>query len=397
MKVPDHFLFSIFQEQDASIRKRLSEKTLEISTGKKYQSISDEPTATYDVLNLKKEIAQLSQYSKNRLFADTNLSYIDFNLGRIEDTLNTLYAKTIQAKNHILQREELRAIGELFSSSLKALLDRVNEKLGENYLFGGASLTVKPFDENTYQYIASSENFKVWLTDNYQVDVFLRGDKTFGLNVAVSLASFSSTGTTFASSGTLNITVGTTTISINYDNDTTTTSVPSTLDELTSYINSNYSNLITAKVSQNPDGTYSLMLVPKEVDKEISVSDTSGGDFDMGAQDFAYPNVLQAVKRVGDKLLGGMYPDESDLLLLQRAFERVSFRRSQVGSTLQEVKNLQPLQENLRDNLSKQKSDIEDADLSSSIMDYTRYRMAYEALMRIIADQKDMTILNYLR
>ena len=84
-------------------------------------------------------------------------------------------------------------------------------------------------------------------------------------------------------------------------------------------------------------------------------------------------------------------------MLLQRAFDRVSYRRSQVGSVLSQVKNLQPVQENLRDNLNKQKSDFEDAELSQSIMDYTRYKIAYEALMRIIADQKDMSILKYLK
>jgi len=29
-------------------------------------------------------------------------------------------------------------------------------------------------------------------------------------------------------------------------------------------------------------------------------------------------------------------------------------------------------------------------------MEYTRYRIAYEALMRMVADQKDLTILKYL-
>jgi flagellar hook-associated protein 3 FlgL len=67
-----------------------------------------------------------------------------------------------------------------------------------------------------------------------------------------------------------------------------------------------------------------------------------------------------------------------------------------VGSVLSTVKNLQPTQENLDVVLKKQKSDIEDADLSESIMEYTRYRIAYEALMRMVADQKDLTILRYL-
>lgn len=389
MKVPDNLLFSIFQEQDARIRKKLSDKTLEISTGRRYQSISEDPPATYNVLELKKEISQLSQYSKNRLFADTNLSYIDLNLGKVADSLNLLYAKTIQAKNQTLQPNQLISIGELFSSTLKFLLDRVNDRLGGNYIFGGASLIQKPFDENTLDYVASKESFKVWLSDNYKVDALLRGDETFGLNVAISNATFPSPSTSFNNGGTLSINVALTNISVNYLSG-------QSLEDLVNFINSNYPNLLSAKASQNPDGTYSLMLMPVDVSKDISISDTSGGDFDTGGTDFYSPNVLQAVKRVGDKLYRAMYPDDSDLMLLQRSFERVSFRRSHVGSLLSQVKNLQPIQESLGDNLNKQKSDIEDADLSQSIMDYTRYKLAYEALMRIIADQKDMSILRYL-
>ncbi|MFN3599561.1 MAG: flagellar hook-associated protein FlgL [Aquificaceae bacterium] len=389
MKVPDNLIFALFKEQDGRIRRNLLDKSLEISTGKKYQRISDEPSATYELLDLKKEIAQLSQYSKNRLFADTNLSYIDLNLGKTSDSLNLLYAKTLQAKNQILQSDQLVAIGEFFSSALRSLLDRVNDQLGGNYLFGGSSLTKKPFNENTLQYEASNETFKVWLSENYEVDVFLRGNEVFGVNFAISNASFASTGTQFTNGGTLTINVGSSAININY-------SAGQTLTDLVDQINNNYSNIIQAKVSQNPDGTYSLAIMPVDISKDISISDTSAGDFDTGSTDFYSPNILQAVKRVGDKLSNGVYPDDSDLMLLQRAFERISFRRSQVGSSLSQVKNLQPVQEHLSDNLQKQKSDIEDADLPQSIMDYTRYKVAYEALMRIIADQKDITILRYL-
>ncbi len=390
MKVPDNLLFSILQEQEARIKEGLLDKTLEISTGRKYRSISDEPAATYDVLNLKKDIAQLSQHSKNRLFADTALSYVEFNLGKIEDTLRLLYTKAIQTKNQILQEEQLRAVGEVFTSSLRYLLDRVNEKLGQNYLFGGASLTKKAFDENTLEYIASVEDFEVWLTDNYKAKVFLNGEKTFELNVAISEASFTSPDSNFTNSGTLSITVGSTNISLNY-------STTQTLTDLVNTINSNYSDIMHAEVGQNPDGSYSLVIAPTRIDDDITVSDASGGDFNTGQQDFYKPNVLQAIKRVGDKLTSGFYTDDSDLILLQRAFERVSLKRSQVGSALSQVKNLQPVQESLSDNLNRQKSDIEDADLAESVMEYTRYKLAYEALMNIIAEQKGITILKYLR
>ncbi|MDW8433762.1 MAG: flagellar hook-associated protein FlgL [Aquificaceae bacterium] len=390
MKVPDSLIFSLFQEQDAKLRKKLSDKTLEISTGRKYMDISDDPPTTYDLLEIKKDISQLSQYSKNRLFADTSLSYVDFNLGKIEESLNFLYAKAIQAKNSVVQPEQLRAIGEVFSSNIRVLLDRMNDQIGGNYIFGGAGLTTKPFDDNNFQYKASAETFKVWLSDNYQVDVFLNGGEVFKVNVAISNATFTSTGVNFTTGGTISVTVGTTTTNINYP-------TTQTLNDLVNFINSNHSSLFQARVNQKTDGTYSLVLIPTEVSNNISVSDTTGGDFDVGSVDFYSPNMLEVVKTIGDKLNGGKHPDDTDLMLLQRSFDRVALRRSQVGSVLSQVKNLQLVYENLEDSLNKHKSDLEDVELSESIMEYTRYRIAYEALMRIIADQRDMSILRYIR
>lgn len=53
-------------------------------------------------------------------------------------------------------------------------------------------------------YVASTEGFKVWLSDNYKVDAFLNGGETFGLNVAISRATFSNPEINFNTSGTLN-------------------------------------------------------------------------------------------------------------------------------------------------------------------------------------------------
>jgi flagellar hook-associated protein 3 FlgL len=165
-------------------------------------------------------------------------------------------------------------------------------------------------------------------------------------------------------------------------------------------INDNFGDKLHAFVSQNPDGSYSLALAPVELSASVQFISISG-ELDYGSDsdinnDFENPNILQVVKRVKEKLQGGFYPDDFDLFSLNRVGDLVSLRRSEVGSVLSTVKNLQPTQENLDVVLKKQKSDIEDADLSESIMEYTRYRIAYEALMRMVADQKDLTILRYL-
>jgi flagellar hook-associated protein 3 FlgL len=389
MKVPDNLLFSLFIEQDARIKKKLSEKTLDISTGRRVRALSDEPTATYNVIELKKEIAQLSQHSQNRLFADTNLTYTDFTLGKVWDTLKGLYATTLRAKNSAtLTPDQLSALAEQFDKGLGHLLDMANDKLGQNYLFGGSSLTVKPFDPNTLNYTASSQDFEVWVSENSKVSVFLRGDKVFGSNLYTSKVSFASPTTSFTTLGAITLQVGSNTYTISYGG----AGEPQNIQELAQYINNNFGDKLHAFVSQNPDGSYSIALAPVELSANVQFIGITG-ELSTG---FENPNILQVVKRVKEKLQGGFYPDDFDLFSLNRASELISLRRSEVGSVLSTVKSLQPTQEKLDVVLKKQKSDIEDANISESLMEYIRHRIAYEALMRMVADQKDLTILKYL-
>jgi len=389
MKVPDNLLFSLFIEQDAKIKKELSEKTLDVSTGRRVRALSEEPTATYNVIELKKEIAQLSQHSQNRLFADTNLTYVDFTLGKVWDTLKGLYATTIRAKNSAtLTRDQLYALAEQFDKSLGHLLDMANDKLGQNYLFGGSSLKVKPFDPSTLNYTASSQDFEVWVSENSKVSVFLRGDKVFGSNLYISKVSYASPTTNFTTSGAITLQVGSNTYTISYGG----AGEPQNIQELAQYINNNFGDKLHAFVSQNSDGSYSIALAPVELSANVQFIGITG-ELSTGFENL---NILQVVKRVKEKLQGGFYPDDFDLFSLNRASDLVSLRRSEVGSVLSTVKNLQPTQEKLDVVLKKQKYDIEDANISESLMEYTRYRIAYEALMRMVADQKDLTILKYI-
>ncbi len=389
MKVPDNLLFSLFAEQDAKIKKGLSEKTLDISTGRRIRALSDEPTITYNVIELKKEIAQLSQHSQNRLFADTNLTYADFTLGKTWDTIKELYATTLRAKNSgTLTPDQLSALAGQFERSIEQLLDRANDKLGQNYLFGGSSLTVKPFDPTTLDYSASSQDFEVWVSENSKISVFFRGDRVFGSNLYISKISYASLTTSFTNSGSITLQVGASAYTINYGG----AGEPQNIQELAQEINTTLGDKVHAFVSQNPDGSYSLALSTVELPASIQFVSITG-DLSTG---FENPNILQTVRKVKDKLQRGLYPDDFDLFSLNRATDLISLRRSEVGSVLSTVKNLQPIQENLNVALRKQKSDIEDTDLSESLMEYTRYKIAYEALMRIVADQKELTILKYL-
>jgi len=477
MKVPDSLLYSIFIQQDEKLRDRISRKVTEISTGKRIINLSDDPVATFNVISLKKDIAHLSQFSRNRLFADVNLSYIDFTLGKMADMTKEIYTKVVQAKNEINTSEALMSIGTQIREALKALLDRANDKVGKNYIFSGTALETKPFDEN-FNYLGSGEQFNVQIEEGNFTRVFKPGSEVFGTNLYQMDTLYNSPGDSFGISGTMQVSYSGGTVSVDYgqgiwylavkvsdpdvplsnygidgnlylDGNPEIVNIGSySLNSLISAINSspnfatagitaslvtnpdgtytmrledtsgpvnavtddqgkvlessNLSNFVEifnaispadlrAFVHQVPDGRYTMRLIPEDMSETLNISFTG-----TPLGNFNTLNIFQIINEVTSKLEGGLGPDESDLAGVNLAYDRLTAERSEAGSILAQVKAQEPVQENRMDVLKKQKSDNEDADLSESIMEYTRYRTAYDALMRIIADTRDMTILRYL-
>ncbi len=399
MKMPDFLIYSVFQRQDDRIRNNITDRAIQISTGKKYKNISDNPSATYNVNQLKQEISQLSQFSRNRLFADINLTYVDYALGKMSDRVKALYTKTIQAKKDIVKPEQREAMAAEFREGIDFLLDMANEKLGENYVFSGTALTTKPFDTN-YAYRGGKESFKVQIGTDNKVDVFKSGERVFTTNVYELDTTFNSPTDTFTLGGdgqaTLNLTYKGTTYSITYDNNAADPTNPSNLQELVDAINNATGERIRAFAHQLEDGTYTLRLIPEDTLEPINISFSNVGDPSEQLGNFTQKSVFEIVDRVYRKLGEGMSPDDSDVMAMQRSYDKIVYERSDTGSLLSSVKQTQETMEFKDQELRREKSEVEDADVSESIYEYTKYRTAYEALMRIVADTKDLTILRYL-
>ncbi|HIP43516.1 MAG TPA: flagellar hook-associated protein 3 [Aquifex aeolicus] len=297
MRVPDLIFNLFFQNENQKVRENIEEKYTEIITGKRILNPSDDLASTNEILNLKNEINKLSQFSRNRLFADTVLSYADTLLAGIEDRLRSLYATALRAANQTLTTDQLTAIGEEFEEALKLLLNTANEKIGNNYIFSGNTLTDKPFDEVTLDYTAaSSGDFTVYIDENYSVSTFLDGRGVFGI----------------------------------------TTSDP------------------------------------------------------------AVNNIFKVIKSIADKLKNGQSLDSTDIENLQKSYEQISKIRAEIGSILKELRNEQVYQETREDTLEKQKSDVEDTDIAKSISDYERYKLTYDAIMKLFVNHKGLSILDYI-
>ena len=175
-------------------------------------------------------------------------------------------------------------------------------------------------------------------------------------------------------SGTLTIKYGSYTLNINYDGNTTTPN-PSTLNELVNAINTDPTNkYVQAFVFQDKDGVYRLGLVAKnDASIPITVSDSSGA----------------LSKRLGSV--------SSILETFDKGFNGVSAARSRIGTQMSVIEDLKPQNEFLQTVFSDLKSKFEDADYASVISELEKVRTAYEALLASFNQNKDLSLLNFLK
>jgi len=129
---------------------------------------------------------------------------------------------------------------------------------------------------------------------------------------------------------------------------------------------------------------------------KVSVFLNGGNVFSVNTGNPAVDNVFKVINEIKTKLENGNFPEETDIQNLEKAYKKISEIRTKIGSVLKELRNEQNYQEDRKVVLEKQKSDVEDADLAKSISEYERYRLAYDAIMKLFVNHKNMTILDYI-
>ncbi|AAC07524.1 flagellar hook-associated protein FlgL [Aquifex aeolicus] len=422
MRVPDLIFYLFFEKENNKIRKNVEDKYLEIVSGKKIQNPSDDPASTNQILNLKTELSKLSQFSRNRLFADTVLSYADTLLAGIEDRLKSLYSKVIQLSNQVHTPDQLKAAAKEFEEALKLLLNTANEKVGNNYIFSGNALTTKPFDENTLTYNGGNAEFEILIDEGYKSPVILNGGNIFdgigGIGETYTVYEIEITG-----------------FDDTPDNDDTGFRVDSieirgdNLDEIIQKLKENFGDSMNIYLYEKSDGTPIIRLEANRDFTVTNINNTNPREIDTNSLLInrwnATRNIFETIKFIADELSEGRLlfsgplisedsndyfsnnrPDyqviskpfnkSTEVKLMEQSVERIINFRAKIGSILKELRNEQNYQEDRKLVLEKQKSEAEDADLAKSISEYERYRLAYDAIMKLFVNHKNMSILDYI-
>lgn len=170
--------------QSTSNMSKLQEQ---ISTGKKINRPSDDPSGARKILSLRSEDLRLDQYASN---IDTATASLDFNasvLQNTSDVLQRITELTMQGVNDSTDQNGRKIIANEINQLLETILQTANSKRLERYTFSGTETTTVPFEAtrdssgniSAVAYKGNRETIEYNIGANIKATVNQPGDEIF--------------------------------------------------------------------------------------------------------------------------------------------------------------------------------------------------------------------------
>jgi flagellar hook-associated protein 3 len=185
MRVTHNTLYKYHQLNLNRLGWEMNQANQKITTGKKINTLSDDPVGLGHLLDLKSSLSTFVQYQRNITTGQRWLDFGSQSLDRVLEmaattrSLDTLNEGTINQQEADLAAEQVRQM-------LIEMKDLANMKVDGNYIFAGTRTDTKPFTLDsetnpTYMtYSGNADTFSVKTGDDTTIKVGHDGDSVFG-------------------------------------------------------------------------------------------------------------------------------------------------------------------------------------------------------------------------
>ncbi|WP_462410718.1 flagellar hook-associated protein FlgL [Neobacillus sp. Marseille-QA0830] len=136
-----------FQRNNTSMEKINGQ----ISTGKKFEKVSEQPGAALKGLTLRSSLSQVEQYQKNAQDGIDWSTAVDGEIGNVTDVLQRVRELTVEASSDTVNENDRKNIAVEISSLIQQVGDIANTAYGSGYLFSGTDLNTQPYQDGVLQ------------------------------------------------------------------------------------------------------------------------------------------------------------------------------------------------------------------------------------------------------
>jgi flagellar hook-associated protein 3 FlgL len=380
---------------------RLNQTQLELSTGKKVNKPSDDPSAATQLLKLSTLKSNTNQYDRNIDAARNQLELQESVLANVGNVLQRVRELVIQANNATQSNQSRAAIADELYNRIDELLQYANTKDPDGeYIFSGFNARTPAYVKSgagyTYQgdqgqrFLQISEDTQIAVRNNGE-EIFsgaLNGDGRFILetpatNQGNALVKMSSTSSAVSDS-----------YQVTFSNPV----VPG--DPLT-YEVKDSANAVVASGNYQAGSAFTF----KGITLEISGTPEAGDAHTVSPSQ--KQNIFTSIRQIADWLAapndsGADYAKETNdlsqsIATVDEAVVHMQSRRTTIGNRLQLLENR--AEENISVNLrlERQISELQDLDFAQAVSQLSIQSTALEAAQQSYIRIQGLSLFNFLR
>jgi flagellar hook-associated protein 3 FlgL len=170
---------------------RMAKTQQQVTTGKRFQSASEDPIAATRAAVLDRAMAENEQFGRNSNIVEARLNFEEQSMSDVTQVLQYVRERALQGANSTLGADERRMLANDVRQQLQALIEIANRDDGNGeYLFAGTSTGAAPFAQGTtgVNYLGDMTNRVVRVSNSQAIadghsgaDVFMNLSERNGL------------------------------------------------------------------------------------------------------------------------------------------------------------------------------------------------------------------------
>lgn len=396
-----------------------------MSTGKKVNRPSDDPSGTSQIMAVMTDLSATQQYLRNIQDGLAWLNQGDAAMGNATGLLQQARQLAVQGASGTLTRNDMALLSQQVDGIIDAMVNVGNTSLGGKYIYAGTNNNYPPFERARSEDIANG--LQIFIKDiKYTInatDLIITQPPATGNSITIN-----TTYGTPSTSGELKITfsqVNTTSIQDNTD--------PSNPKTITYYSFSGTMNLPDANnvdeqiplagsiaIEEKPNGSGGTDKTIKSIDltifkgdekpiqREISAGsvvdvNSNGGEVFLNRpadddEDQTRPNIFEKLYLLRDALYTGDYGKvDGSLGNMDNAMNWLMEHRVSMGSRTAHLESLQSQMQDQEVRLTGVQSSLQDSDIARATIEFQQKQLSYQAALSAGARMLQTSLLDYLR
>jgi len=182
MRVANKTIYDMIKFRLGNVTEELQKANEVIATGKRINSLSDDPVGLTQVLNIKSSLSNIEQLGRNIDLGKSWLTASESTLAQVQNLISDTKTLCVQMADAAMSADEREGAAAIVQSTLEEMVSLANTGVGGRYVFAGSKTDAAAFsrgDDNTVTYNGDNNPFTVKTGRNSTVQVGQDGADIF--------------------------------------------------------------------------------------------------------------------------------------------------------------------------------------------------------------------------